>query len=147
MLALRRLMNVPAILVVAVLAVSFSACKKSPSAPDAALRSFDADQLMQHIRTLASDEFDGRLPGSKGEELTVKYLSEQFRALGLEPGNPDGTYVQKVPLVGITADPNMSLTFTGRGRTMKLKYVTDFVAATRRVTDTISVDGDMIFVG
>ena len=133
--------------VVAALAVGFAACQKSPSAPDAALRSFNTDELMQHIRTLASDEFDGRLPGTKGEELTVKYLTEQFRSMGLEPGNPDGTYVQKVPLVGITADPNMTLTLAGRGRTMKLKYVTDFVAATRRMVDTVTVDGDMIFVG
>ena len=155
----RRILNRFAIFVLAgLVAVGFTACKKSPSAPDAALQSFNTDQLMQHIRTLASDEYDGRLPGTKGEELTVKYLTDQFRSLGLEPGNPDGTWVQKVPLVGITADPNMSLTFTGRGRTMpsssspavramNLKYVTDFVAVTRRVTDTVSVDGDLIFVG
>src|SRR3990172_11254056 len=111
----RTLLNRFAIfVVVAALAISFTACKKSPSAPDAALQSFSTDQLMQHIRTLASNEFDGRLPGTKGEELTVRYLTERFRSLGLEPGNPDGTWVQKVPLVGITADPKMSLTLTGR---------------------------------
>ena len=51
---------------------------------------------------LSSDEFEGRAPGTKGEELTVKYLEDEFKKLGLQPGNPDGTYVQKVPLVGIT---------------------------------------------
>ncbi|MFN2517346.1 MAG: peptidase M28, partial [Pyrinomonadaceae bacterium] len=60
---------------------------------------------MQHTKTLAADEYEGRGPGTKGEELSVKYLTEQYQRLGLKPGNPDGTYVQKVPLVGFTAQP------------------------------------------
>ena len=129
------------------LLLALIACQSGPSAPDAALNSLQANAFMSHIRKLASDEFQGRLPGTRGEELTVKYLEEQFKSMGLEPGNPDGSYVQKVPLVGITADPNMTLALTGRGRAMKLKYLNDFVAATRRVTDTVSVEGDLIFVG
>ena len=64
--------------------------------------SIDPGVLMQDIRKLASDEFEGRAPGSKGETLTVNYLIERFKAVGAEPGNPDGTWVQKVPLVSIT---------------------------------------------
>jgi Zn-dependent M28 family amino/carboxypeptidase len=131
----------------AFVALSLGACGKEPSAPAAALETFSAAASMQHIRTLASDEFEGRLPGGKGEELTVKYLTEQFRAMGLEPGNPDGTYVQKVPLVGITADPQMTLTLAGRGRAMNLKYLTDFVAVTKRVTESVAAEGEMIFAG
>jgi Zn-dependent M28 family amino/carboxypeptidase len=131
----------------ALLAVVLVACAKGPSAPQAGLDSFATDRLMAHIRTLSSDQFEGRLPGSKGEELSVKYIEDQFRALGLEPGNPDGTYFQKVPLVGITLDPKVTLTISGRGRTLKLKYVTDFVAATKRVTESVAVDAEMIFVG
>src|SRR5499427_10497131 len=70
-----------------------------------ALDSVTSDKLLRHIKTLASDEFEGRAPGTKGEELTVNYLTEQFKKLGLKPGNPDGTYVQKVPLVGFRATP------------------------------------------
>jgi len=88
----------------------------APNSPDAGLKSFSADALMKHIRTLSSDQFEGRGPGSKGEELTVKYLEEQFRGIGLRPGNPDGSYVQKVPLVGILLDPRMKLTITRAGR-------------------------------
>ncbi|CAN5569574.1 hypothetical protein BH20VER1_BH20VER1_17820 [soil metagenome] len=54
---------------------------------------------------MSSDEFEGPRPGSKGEELTVKYITEQFKAVGLKPGNPDGTYVQEVPLAGLTVQP------------------------------------------
>ena len=62
----------------------------------------DIDAVLAHTKTLSSDEFQGRGPGTKGEELTVAYITEQFRKLGLKPGNADGTFVQKVPLVGIT---------------------------------------------
>ena len=73
-----------------------------------ALDSVTSDKLLRHIKTLASDEFEGRAPGTKGEELTVNYLTEQFKRLGLKPGNPDGSYVQKVPLVGYTPQPSAS---------------------------------------
>ena len=66
---------------------------------------------MAHVKVLASDEFEGRAPGTKGEDLTVAYIADQFRKAGLKPGNTDGTYIQKVPMVGITADPATSLVF------------------------------------
>jgi hypothetical protein len=74
----------------------------------AGLESISSNDIMQHTKVLSSDEYEGRGPGTKGEELTVKYLTEQFQNLGLKPGNPDGTYVQKVPLVGFTAQPTAS---------------------------------------
>jgi Zn-dependent M28 family amino/carboxypeptidase len=122
-------------------------CSRAPSPPDAALQSFSAGALMQHIRTLSSDQFEGRGPGSKGEQLTIRYLEEQFRGMGLDPGNPDGSYLQNVPLVGITADPNMKLSFSGRGRTLQPKFQKDFVAWTKRVQDSAAIDADMVFVG
>ena len=80
----------------------------SPSAASA-LSSITSDGLLNHTKVLASDEYEGRAPGTKGEELTVKYLTEQFKKLGLKPGNPDGTYVQKVPLAGFTPQPTLPL--------------------------------------
>ena len=67
------------------------------------LPDIDMAAVLTHTKALSSDEFEGRLPGTKGEELTVAYLVDQFKKAGLKPGNPDGTYIQKVPLVGITA--------------------------------------------
>ena len=83
------------------------------AAPPELKPAFDAIQIndiMQHTKVLSSDEYEGRGPGTKGEELTVKYLTEQFQRLGLKPGNPDGTYVQKVPLAGFAAHPTASFT-------------------------------------
>ncbi len=102
---------------------------------------------MAHIRTLSSDEFQGRAPGSKGEELSIAYIEKQFRDAGLEPGNPNGTYLQDVPLAGVNPDPNMKLTLTGHGKTLDLAYQKDFVVQTRRYLNSVSVDADMVFVG
>src|SRR4030095_3533341 len=67
-----------------------------------ARRGITTNELMQHVRKLASDEFEGRAPGTRGEELTVNYLVDQFRKAGLKPGNPDGTFFQDVPPMGVT---------------------------------------------
>src|SRR6266702_3150242 len=122
-------------------------CSRGPSTPDAALRSFSGDRLLAHIRILSSDEFEGRGPGSKGEQLTIQYLQDQLRGAGLEPGNTDGTYLQNVPLVGITPDPQMKLTLTSHGHSLAPKFQSDFVAWTKRVVETSSADAGMIFVG
>ncbi len=79
---------------------------------------FDAAPLLDRIKVLSSDEFEGRRPGTKGEDLTVKYLEDAFRSLGLKPGNTDGSYIQKVPMVGITATNTTPLTISkGRDQT------------------------------
>jgi Zn-dependent M28 family amino/carboxypeptidase len=108
---------------------------------------FSAERLMAAIRTLSSDEFQGRGPGTKGEMLSIDHIEKQFREAGLEPGSPDGTYLQAVPLVGTRPDPNMNLTFAGHGKTMKLAFEKDFVAQTRRTVDSVHLDADMIFAG
>ena len=74
---------------------------------DAALnaqKSITAERLRQHISTLASDKFEGRFPGTIGEELTVEYLSETYEKLGLKPGNPDGTWIQKATMTGVISE-------------------------------------------
>src|SRR6185503_16834524 len=98
-------------LVVAVSVAIAVSCGRTTSStaasqiPLAQLPTVDPNALLSHTRVLSSDEYEGRGPGTKGEELTVRYLVDQFRKLGLKPGNTDGTYVQKVPLVGITPTP------------------------------------------
>ena len=109
---------------------------------------FTADAVMAHVKVLASDEFEGRAPGTKGEDLTVAYISEQFRKVGLKPGNPDGSYVQNVPMVGITADPATSLVFRTGHATQTLAFKDDVVAWTKRVEERVSIDAsEVVFVG
>lgn len=113
---------------------------------EAALQSISADGLLRRTATLASDEFEGRAPGTRGEDLTVTFLTEQFQQMGLKPGNPDGTYVQNVPLVGLKAEANAS--FRVNGRTVPLRHPEDYVAVSRRVQPEVRVqDSDVVFVG
>ena len=114
----------------------------------AKMPTFDAGRMLADIKTLSSDQFEGRAPGSKGEELTVAFLEEQFRKIGLQPGNTDGTFVQSLPLVGITASNTRPLTVSGQGKKATFKWRDDLVAWTKRVTDTSSLENsELIFAG
>ena len=111
-----------------------------------AFESITSDDILKHIKVLAADEFEGRGPGTNGEELTVKYLTEQYQRLGLKPGNPDGTYIQKVPLVGFTGTPTAS--FTAGSKQIDLKFPQDYVAVSRRFVPESKVENsDVVFVG
>src|SRR5262249_50226156 len=111
-----------------------------------ALEAITPEGLLAHIKVLASDEFEGRAPGAKAEDLSVKYITDQFKKIGLKPGNPDGTYTQEVPLAGIKSEPQMS--FVIGDKTMDLKYQDDFVASSARLEPEIKVEkSDVVFVG
>jgi Zn-dependent M28 family amino/carboxypeptidase len=117
-------------------------------AGSASFPEIDGNAVLEHIKILASDEYEGRAPGTKGEELTVNYIVDQFAKAGLKPGSKDGTYIQKVPLVGITADPNVALVFKKDGREQRLRFKDDFVAWTKRVADTAEISkSGLVFVG
>jgi len=108
----------------------------------------DGHAVLEHIRVLSSDRFEGRLPGTPGEDLSVAYIEEQFRSVGLKPGNTDGTYVQKVPLAGIRPDPAQILTLRAKDKTRRLKYLEDFVAWTQKlVPQTVVENSPLVFVG
>jgi len=111
-----------------------------------ALQSITSADILSRTTVLASDAFEGRAPGSIGEDSTINYLTRQFKKMGLQPGNPDGTYVQNVPLVGFTAQPKAS--FDAGGKTIQLTFPTDYVALTKRFVPEININNsDMVFVG
>jgi len=112
------------------------------------LPDIDAARLLPGITTLASDAFEGRLPGTKGEEATVAWLVEQFTTMGLKPGNTDGTFLQAVPLVGATPRATRPLTFTQGGAATPLRWRDDYVAWTPRALERVALDAsDLVFVG
>ena len=120
------------------------------NAPEqAAWKRIDAAGILERIKVLSSDEFEGRAPASKGEQLATAYIESQFKQVGLKPGNPDGTYFQNVPMAGIKADPGAELVFaddTG-GKRETLKFGDDFVAWTKHHQSAIDAEGDVVFVG
>ena len=138
------------------LLVSGAACSTTSPQPPAAsqeripigqLPDIDMPAVLAHTRTLSSDEFEGRAPGTKGEDLTVAYLVEQFKSIGLKPGNADGAYIQTVPLVGITPAP-APLVLKKGGQSRTLKWKDDAVAWTKHVAPGASLDdSELVFVG
>ena len=114
---------------------------------DAALAAMSTETLASAIRTLSSDEFEGRAPSTPGEELTAAYLVEQLEAAGLEPGNGD-SFFQNVPLVALTEQGQPVLTVKLGEEELEYRWTEDFVAWTRRVVESESIeDSEMVFVG
>jgi Zn-dependent M28 family amino/carboxypeptidase len=138
---------------------TLAACNRSDSkaeppppqnagAPTRALEHIGQSAILERIKVLAADEYEGRAPGTNGEDLTVRYLVEESKKLGLQPGNPDGTYVQKVPLVGITGAEAQPFTVSKGGQKRTFKWSDEVVGFTRRVADTAAItDSDLVFVG
>jgi len=113
-----------------------------PAADDQAA----AARILAWTKTLSADEFEGRAPGTRGEDRTVAYLEEEFRKLGLKPGNPDGTFVQKVPLAGITS--RATLGFRVGATEMPLTPINDFVGLSTRITTKVEGRAsEVVFVG
>ncbi|WP_444944565.1 M28 family metallopeptidase [Microbulbifer sp. ZKSA006] len=125
--------------------------KLSLNAAEKAQIDLVAADLHKHIAVLASDEFEGRAPASKGEELTVNYLAEQFKALGLTPGAVDSegnlSWFQEVPIVEMDIQ-STALTIRGEGVGQELQPIDDMVAFTQRQTSASSLkDSELVFVG
>src|SRR5215471_2605515 len=140
-------------LVLITLTVSGFAQRHSESQPktlgpsSAALDVITSKGVLDHIKVLASDKFEGRGPGTKGEDLSINYIADQFKKIGLAPGNTDGTYFQKVPLVGITTSQDAAMSVKVGGKDLRMKFGDDFVARTVRVVDKTGFDADVVFVG
>ena len=109
-----------------------------------ALESLSAEELMRHVRVLADDSFEGRGPGTAGDRKTVEYLVDQFRSLGLAPGNPDGSYVQRVPLMGF--ETSSKVTIAAAGETLALEPLKHYVVLSRRERTALS-GLELVFVG
>ena len=111
-----------------------------------ALATITTNDLLKHIQILASDEFEGRGPGTPGEQKTVDYLVKQFKDLGLKPGNPNGSFFQNVPLVGIMSEPSASL--IAGGKPLEVFLPRDLVLWSRHLEPKVQVEStDIVFVG
>src|SRR5882672_2484048 len=101
-----------------------------PPAVERGMQMFSAGAMKAHDKFLASDLLEGRGPGTRGDDLAMQYIAAQFEAAGLQPAGDNGTYYQRVPLLGATMDAaNTSLSFTNdRGQKIgPLKHLDEFV--------------------
>lgn len=139
-------------------ALTISACSKEPTAPvtdsqpepEQTAELVDTDfnpRLAEYIKTLSSDEFQGRAPATKGDELTVAYLEQHFRRIGLKPIDGD-SYQQPVSLVQIDPKQVSDMRLSGENLPESFKYRDEMIAWTTQVTEQVSVeDSEMVFVG
>ncbi|MCW0453691.1 M28 family metallopeptidase [Xanthomonas sacchari] len=99
------------------------------------------------VKTLSSDAFEGRGPGTPGEDKTVSYIRDQMQRIGLQPGNGD-SWFQDVAMTETTAAPGTTLTIAHDGAARQLAFGTDMVVGTRTGQPEVKLDGsDMVFVG
>jgi len=132
--------------VLAAVSVLLTACATHPRVPPPST-DIDETAYREHVRVLASDGFEGRKPGTPGEEKTVAYLIEQFRKLGLKPGNGE-SFVQQVPMVEILAGADASLSIAGRRGPLVLGYGKDMVIWSKRGQPQAELrHSELVFVG
>ncbi len=107
----------------------------------------NAGDFAELVKTLSSDAFEGRAPGSKGEELTVNYIRDQMQRIGLQPGNGD-SWFQDVPMTETTASESTVLEIEHNGKVQALKFGPDMVIGTRTGQTEVKVEAsDLVFVG
>ena len=126
-----------------------AACQPSATAPGTASTVQPSIPTMQRlVQQLSSDEFEGRAPGTPGEEKTLALLAAEFGKLGLKPGN-NGSWFQDVPLVEINARNVSPLTFNGGSLPVSAAYGAEMVVGTYRTDGKRSVlkDSPVVFVG
>jgi Zn-dependent M28 family amino/carboxypeptidase len=104
--------------------------------------------MRQHVRFLSHDLLEGRGTGQRGGDIAAEYIATQLALAGVKPGAANNSYMQPVPLVGITTLPDSTFTFTtAKGQQMPLKFKDEWVGYNETLTDRSDVDADVVFVG
>ncbi len=125
----------------------FFGCSTDGDLEDAGLNTITVEGLEQHIKVLASDEFEGRKPFTAGEEKTIAYLQDQFQKLGIEPGN-DESYLQEVQMVEIKPTVDSVMHVKAGRETIRLRGFHDYVINSERTEEKISwQDEPLVFAG
>jgi hypothetical protein len=131
-------------------ALAHGATPSSPvtAAEKTAAQAITENAIRGHVRFLASDLLEGRAPASPGDRLAQEYILAQMEAIGLQPGAPDGGWLQKVPLVGIVGKAPDKLSVSKAGRTVDLTKMDDYVAFSGTQRPESKLDSaEIVFVG
>lgn len=117
--------------------------------PEMAESGITDELLMSHIEVISSDEYEGRAPASPGEDLTVEYLVEHLREMGIAPGMPDGSYIQEFPLLGQQIDGSAAeITISTGADESDLEYSADFMAWPSNESELVDIsDAELLYVG
>jgi Zn-dependent M28 family amino/carboxypeptidase len=127
--------------------VSLSVARPSPAAFQA-LETINPERIRAHVRFLSHDLLEGRGTGQRGGDIAAEYIATQFALYGLKPAGDNGTYLQKVPMVGITASPETTFSLVpASGSRMTLKVLDDYVSYDQTQQPQSDVDAPIVYVG
>ena len=119
-----------------------------PSAAFSALETIDPEHIRWHVRYLSHDLLEGRGTGQRGGDIAAEYMATQFAEYGLKPAGDDGSYLQKVPLVGITTLPETHFSLVPKqGASMNLKPLDEYVAYDQTQHAQSDIDAEIVYVG
>ena len=125
-----------------------AAVLRLPAVAFAAMETISPDHIRQHVRFLSHDLLEGRGTGQRGGDIAAEYMATQFALYGLKPAGDNGTYMQKVPLVGITPLPETRFWFVPtHGSALELKPLDDYVAYDQSLQPQSDVDAGIVYVG
>jgi Zn-dependent M28 family amino/carboxypeptidase len=128
--------------------LSVAAAIRLPGVAFAAMETITPDHIRQHVRFLSHDLLEGRGTGQRGGDIAAEYIATQFALYGLKPAGDNGSYMQKVPLVGITPSPETRFWFVPpHGSAMELKPLDDYVAYDETQQPQSDVDANVVYVG
>src|SRR5579862_283556 len=112
----------------------------------AAMQKIDAERIRAHVRFLADDLLEGRGTGQRGGDIAAQYIASEFALYGLKPAGDNGTFMQKVPLVGITPEPETTFSFVPtNGSAMHLKALDQYVAYDQTQQAKSDVDAEIVY--
>lgn len=119
-----------------------------PPAAIAAFQKIDAERIRAHVRFLSHDLLEGRGTGQRGGDIAAEYIATQFALDGLKPAGDNGTYMQKVPMVGITSAPESTFAIVpSNGSARELKPLSEYVGHDETQQTDSKVNADIVFVG
>src|SRR5271154_4577953 len=119
-----------------------------PGTAIAAMQRINPERIRAHVRYLSHDLLEGRGTGARGGDIAAEYIATQFALAGLKPAGDNGSYMQKVPMVGITPDPRTTFSFVPANRAaINLKPLDQYVAYDQTQQPQSDVDAQIVYVG
>ncbi|HUS20105.1 MAG TPA: M28 family peptidase [Terriglobales bacterium] len=120
----------------------------TPAGAAEAMRHVSKERIREHIRFLSHDLLEGRGTGQRGGDIAAEYIASQFALYGLKPAGANGSYMQKVPLVGVTTEPQSTFTITpANGEAMNLAFKDQWVAYNETLSDRAEINADIVWMG
>jgi Zn-dependent M28 family amino/carboxypeptidase len=127
---------------------ALAAAPRPSSAAFAAMETINPERIRAHVRFLSHDLLEGRGTGQRGGDIAAEYIATQFTVYGLKPAGDNGTYMQKVPMVGITPMPETTFSLVpSSGSAINLKVLDDYVAYDQTQQPQSDIDAPVVYVG